>query len=428
MNWPPSLYPPALDVMRFLCCLNASREAAIAYERCQGRPINRFVMKRFYRFVDAMHLLGACELGRSTLYEFYREDLLEDVNDWIRLGETNLNLFAWDASECWFFEMKCIANVLFTLEDWLRKHTDHSIYTNSSSFRDTFESQSVILWSSLVSLENEATIKHDRYAQENLCEWMLDREATVPNLKLGDDVLPQFKLDDEMSLSDALKELAVSTSELFCLSRMDPWTLVRKIPIEFCVTLPDFDPFQKLSEIEALAGFKAKDRANPIPYCQAWERYKESKGDAELNLSFIGWLQGTTELDFHCVPETSESYAPAALATAKPDEKVFVKQTMLDQLRESVSGETPAIADTAIEDETPCVDFVKLSEITYHLGIDRSTSLKFLAALTESEKRRKTPTAPWEIDYNALVKALSDSKFALPPLQNDLKKRPRKKR
>lgn len=95
----------------------------------------------------------------------------------------------------------------------------------------------------------------------------------------------------------------------------------------------------------------------------------------------------------------------------------------------SDSPETPAMADTAIKDGKPCIDFVKLSKITYHLGIHRSTSRVFLDLLKESEKRRKTPTSPWEIDYNALVKALSkDSKYALPPLSNGLKKRPRKKR
>jgi hypothetical protein len=314
MNWPPSLYPPASDVMRFLCCLNATIETAIEFEKkCQGLPVNRKRMKSFDEFVEAMHLLGASTIGRSTLNEFLREDLLEDVNDWIRLGETKLSLHSFDEWKIWLLEMEDISEILFALERWLGTHTNRSVYNSSSSFRDTFERQSAILWKSSKSLFNEQTEEHDRDAQELLSKWMLEREARISTHEMDDlakrgtgyravthaDPLhpltfPLLDLVRKTTLSQALMDLAESTLNLFCLDCVGPSSFVRTIPIDFCSQLPAFNPFQKLSEIEELAGFRAKNGANPIPFCEAWEKWIEMKTPAERKITLVEWLAKIT--------------------------------------------------------------------------------------------------------------------------------------
>lgn len=279
-SWPVKLFPIPSDVVRLICCLGAIREDAVQYESTGA-------CKDFIQLGSSIRMLQILPLGSSSIEEFDRDDF---------------EIEGWDIDAC-VNQICYLASVYRHLDaqlsDWEEGTKTRIGY---GSFENAFKTQSPKLFGRLIDLNTNETKSSDKHSMNDLCTALLDPSS---NCELTEATPTPTVLNYECVYGDAtplllsrqMDSILDGIRNAFCLERGNAWNLFRKIPLECCGELPVGDPFQELIEIETASQIFAKDGANPIPFCQAWERY-QSKVDTQSKLSFVDWVRSTTELEF----------------------------------------------------------------------------------------------------------------------------------
>lgn len=125
----------------------------------------------------------------------------------------------------------------------------------------------------------------------------------------------------------------------------------------------------------------------------------------------------TSVLPIHFVQQVMEGLATRHLAHWGELKELSYSRSEEKRIADKVDGQS--------------VSWVFLEEITYHLRVHRSTTLKYLKLLSEVDKMRDGPNSPWMVNYHAYLKLIREKKARfddLPDDPKDLTKRPRRKR